>query len=80
MTITLYTFHDGTMYQDEKCLSSKETSHRDPTPNKRTECKLKTTNIQKYIGLLPHNLCIIYDLTCKYKMHPSGIITLHISF
>ena len=56
---TLYTYDDGTKYQDEKCLSSKERCHRDPTPNKRTKCHLKTTNIQSYIGLLPHNLCII---------------------
>ena len=29
---TLFTFHDGTRYQDEKCLSSKETCHWDLKP------------------------------------------------
>jgi len=39
---TLYTFHDGTKYQDEKCLSSKETRHRDQISN---EDKMHTHEI-----------------------------------
>ena len=37
----------------------------------------KTTNVQKYIGLLPQDVSIIYDLAFEYKMHTNGIITLH---
>ena len=42
--------------------------------------QLKTTNVQKHIGLLPQELCIIYDLAFEYKKHTSGIITLHIYY
>ena len=42
--------------------------------------QLKTTNVQKHIGWLPQDLCIIYDLAFEYKMHTSGIITLHIYY
>ena len=70
---TLLTFHDGTRYQDEKCLSSKETCHWDQN-------QLKTTNVQKHIELFPQDLCIIYDLVFEYKMHTNGIITLHIYY
>ena len=33
---------------------------------------------KKHIGLLPHDVCIIYDLAFEYKMHTNGIITIHI--
>ena len=39
--------------------------------------QFKTTNVQKHIGLLPQDLCIIYDLAFEYKMHTNGIITFH---
>ena len=42
--------------------------------------QLKTTNVQKHIGLLPQDLCIIYDLAFEYKMHTNEIITLHIYY
>ena len=42
--------------------------------------KLKTTNVQKHIGLLPQDMCIVYDLAFEYKMHTNGIITLHIYY
>jgi hypothetical protein len=35
---TLYTSHDGTKYQDEKCLSSKETRHWDQIPIEDNYC------------------------------------------
>ena len=42
--------------------------------------QLKTTNVQKHIGLLLQDLCIIYDLAFENKMHTSGVITLHIYY
>ena len=38
---------------------------------------MKTTNVQKQIGLLPQDMYIIYDLAFEYKMHIDGIITFH---
>ena len=38
---------------------------------------MKTTNVQKHIGLLPQDVCIIYDFAFEYKMHTNEIITLH---
>ena len=40
--------------------------------------QMKTTNVRKHIGLLPQDVCIIYDLAFEYKMHTNEIITLHI--
>ena len=40
--------------------------------------QLKITNVIKHIGLLPQDVCIIYDFAFEYKMHTNEIITLHI--
>ena len=34
--------------------------------------QLKTTKVQKHIGLLPQDLCIIYDLAFEYKCTQMG--------
>ena len=67
---TLYIFHDGTKYQDGKCLSSKRHIIG-------IKYQMKTTNVQKHVGLLPQDVCIIYDFAFEYKMHTNEIITLH---
>ena len=71
---TLLTFHDGTKVPRRKMFVFPR-RHVIGIKN-----QLKTTNVQKHIGLFPQDLCISYDLAFEYKMHTNGIITLHIYY
>ena len=42
--------------------------------------KWRQLMFKKHIGLLPQDVCIIYDFAFEYKVHTHEIITLHIYY